>query len=463
MLKNKLRKEMDMCARPLLGKMILFTLPLIATGILQLLYNAADIIVVGRFAGETAMAAVGSTGSLVNLLTNLFIGLSVGALSSTARWIGAKNKEKVDSIVHTSILLSIISGIILAVVGVFISKYLLILMKTPDDVLPLSTLYLQIFFIGMPFNLLYNFGASVLRATGDTKNPLIFLTFAGLVNVAFNLIFVIVFDMGVAGVAIATIISQAISSILVVLCLMRKKGYGKLYLKRLRIDAKALKEIALIGLPAGIQSTIFSFSNVIIQSSINSLGQTVMAGNVAASNIEGFVYVAMNSVSQACLTFTGQNYGAGKSKNINLVLTQSLLLVSILGVVMGVSCFLLGKPLLSIYNTNPEVIKYGLERMSVVCSTYFLCGVMEVLVGSLRGIGHSILPMIVSILGVCGVRLLWIYTLFASTQSLMQLYLSYPISWICTLAIHFVCFFIVRKKAFSKMTPSHTLTENMQQ
>lgn len=456
---KKLKIDVDMCSRPLFGKLVKFTLPLIFTGILQLLYNAADIIVVGQFAGAHAMAAVGSTGALVNLFINLFIGLSVGALAATARWIGAKNSERVDKVVHTAIIISVVGGIFIGIIGFFASKGLLILMDTPDTVISLSSLYLKIFFLGMPFNLIYNFGAAILRAAGDTKKPLIFLMFAGIVNVLLNLLFVISFKMSVAGVALATIISQAISAVLVIISLLKRKGYGKLTIKKLKVDGKALKEIILIGLPAGIQSTIFSFSNVIIQSSINSMGDVVMAGNAAASNIEGFVYISMNSVSQACLTFTGQNFGAAKEKNINLVLFQSVIFVTGIGLFLGLICFFFGKFLLSIYNTDPQVISYGMERLSIIGVTYFLCGIMEVIVGSLRGIGHSLLPMIVSIVGVCGVRLLWIFTIFAVTKSPISLYLSYPVSWLFTLIAHFISHLIIKKKTFVKMNNAKILYE----
>lgn len=444
----KVKKETDFCSRPLLKKIIMFSLPLIFTGILQLLYNATDIIVVGRFAGSDSMAAVGSTGSLVNLITNLFIGLSVGALASTARWVGAKAHDKVDNVVHTAILISLCGGVVIGLLGFFCSEYLLVLMDSPQSVLPLSKIYLQIFFCGMPFNLLYNFGASILRACGDTRRPLFFLTFSGIVNIVLDLVFVINFKMGVAGVAIATTAAQAVSATLVIICLIKRKGYGKLSLKRLRINKHALMDILKIGLPAGIQSTIFSLSNVIIQSSINSFGEIAMAGNAAAANIEGFVYISMNSIYQSCLTFTGQNFGAKKSANIKIVQIQCLSIVTIVGLALGLSAYFAGNLLLSVYNSTPEVINYGLGRMAIISTTYFLCGIMEVLVGSLRGIGHSIMPMIVSIIGVCGVRIVWIFTLFALTRNLTILYLSYPVSWIFTSIIHYICYLVIRKKEF---------------
>ncbi|MEG2560984.1 MAG: MATE family efflux transporter [Clostridia bacterium] len=452
MLKSRaLKADMDMCSRPLFGKIILFSLPLVFTGILQLLYNAADIIVVGRFADSNAMAAVGSTGALVNLVINLFIGLSVGALAAMAQAIGSRDEKAAEKIVHTAILVSVIGGVIVGIFGYFMTETFLRWMKTPEDILPLSAIYLKIFFVGMPANLLYNFGASILRACGDTKNPLIFLTLSGLVNVALNLVFVIVFKMSVAGVAWATIIAQAISAVLVVICLSRRKGFGKLTIKRLRIDKGALLKIMRIGLPAGIQSTIFSFSNVIIQSAINSMGNAAMAGSAASASIEGFVYTSMNAVSQAALTFTGQNYGANKRKNCSIVLVQTMAITTVLGLVMGVSSYLAAPWLLKVYNTDPEVIKFGVQRLLVIGTTYFTCGLMEVLVGSLRGIGLSFTPMFVSIVGVCGVRILWIYTVFAATHNLIALYLSYPVSWVITVIIHFVTLLIARNKAFARL------------
>lgn len=451
MTQAKTKKEVDLTVRPLFRKIIMFSLPLILTGMLQLLYNAADIIVVGQFAGHTAMAAVGSTGALVNLVTNLFIGLSVGALAAAAKWVGAKNPDAADKVVHTAVTVSVIGGVAVGLFGFFASKWMLGLMSTPDSVLPLSTLYLKIFFVGMPFNLLYNFGASILRACGDTKRPLVILSLAGVVNIILNIVLVAGFRMSVAGVAIATTVSQLISAVLVVLVLMRREGYGRLSLKKLRIHKSALVDIVKIGLPAGIQSTIFSLSNVIIQSSINSFGDVAMAGNAAAANIESFVYVSMNSVSQACLTFTGQNYGAAKPKNIQLALLQCILFGTGVGLVLGISAYLASSALLYLYNTDPEVIRYGAQRMSVISTTYFLCGIMEILVGALRGIGHSVTPMIVSIVGVCGVRILWIYTLFAAERNLIMLYLSYPVSWLFTLLAHLVCYLIVRRKEFARL------------
>lgn len=441
-----------MCSRPLLGKIFLFSLPIMATGILQLLYNASDIITLGQFASDVSAGAVGSTSSLINLITNLFLGLSVGACTAAARWIGAKNEERLDRVVHTAILVSLIGGVFLAVFGVLMARNLLLLMDVPQDsVLPLSTLYLQIYFAGMPFNLLYNFGSSLCRARGDSKYPLFFLCAAGVSNVGLNIFFVVVCKMDVAGVALGTVIAQVISSALVLTHLMRLKGHCKVSLRRLRLYKDALGDILRIGLPAGLQGCIFSLSNVVIQSSINSFGETAITANADAANIEGFVYTCMNAVSQACLTFTGQNFGARNKKNIDAVLLDSLLVVTAIGLAIGFTAFFAGTFFLSIYTKSDEVIRLGMERISVICTTYCLCGIMEVLVGSMRGIGHSVLPMLVSVGGVCGLRIVYIFTFFAAHRTLFNLYLSYPISWIVTILAHTVCLIFARRKEFRRM------------
>ena len=454
MIRTRPKKELNMCERPLFGKIFLFALPLMLTGMLQLLYNAADIIVLGRFASDDSAGAVGSTGALVNLITNLFIGLSIGACSAAARWIGAKNDARVDRITHTAIAISLIGGVAIGLVGVFCSRSLLVLMNVPEDsLLPLSTLYLQIYFAGMPFNLLYNFGSSLLRARGDTKNPLLFLALSGILNVGLNILLVAVFSMDVAGVAIATVSSQVLSSLLVLVHLTRVRGHCRLSLKKLRLHKDALGDILRIGLPAGVQGCIFSLSNVVIQSSINGFGKFAVTANAEAANVEGFVYTAMNAISQACLTFTGQNYGAGIKKNIDVTLVNCLIIVTGVGLVLGVSVYLLGSVLMSVYTDSPEIIRMGVDRMSVICTTYFLCGIMEVFVGSLRGLGHSVVPMVVSILGACGFRLLYIFTIFAHYQTLLVLYLSYPASWILTAVAHAIYLFFVRKKEFRRISP----------
>ncbi len=399
---NSHKYTIDMTTGPILGKLLRFILPLMLSGMLQLLYNAADIVVVGRFSGSTSLAAVGSTGSLLNLLINLFVGLSVGASVVTAQYYGARDDENVSETVHTSMLLSLIGGILVGMIGLAASRPLLRLMGTPDDVIDLAALYLRIIFIGMPAQMIYNFGSSILRAVGDTRRPLYFLSFAGIVNIVLNLVFVIVFKMGVAGVAWATIISQTISAVLVVQCLMRSDGSFKLHLRRLRIKKETLIKLLRIGLPAGLQGIVFSLSNMLIQSSVNSFGSVVMAGNAASGNLEGFIYNAQNSVYQGALTFTGQSVGAKKYERIGRICLTCILTVTVIGVCLGTAAYTFGNTLLGIYDPDPSVIAYGMTRLRIFGYTYFLCGVMEIFVGSLRGMGCSFLPMVVSLLGACG-------------------------------------------------------------
>ena len=438
--------EIDMCNGPLLGKLLIFALPLMLSGILQLLFNAADIIVVGRFTGSHALAAVGSTSSLINLLVNLFIGFSIGANVLTAQYYGAKDQKNIHQTIHTSILISLIGGIILIAVGVLLARPLLELMATPEDVLDQATLYMKIYFCGMPATMVYNFGAAILRAIGDTRRPLYFLFTAGVLNVFLNLFFVIVFHMGVAGVALATIISQTLSAILVVRCLTNLDGICRLYLKQLKIYPEKLLRIVQIGLPAGLQGAVFSISNVLIQSSVNSFGSIAMAGNTAASNLEGFVYTSMNAVYQTALSFTSQNIGAGKYQRIGMILRRCVALVTIIGLALGGLVVLFHQPLLSIYSTDPDVISYGTVRLFIICLPYFLCGIMDTLVGMLRGMNYSILPMIASIVGVCGLRIVWIFTVFRWNHTLFTLYISYPITWALTACVHFGCYLWVRKR-----------------
>lgn len=438
--------EMDMCNGPLLGKILVFTFPLMLSGVLQLLFNAADIVVVGRFSGAHALAAVGSTGALINLLINVFMGLSIGTNVLTAQGYGAKNAEDVSDTVHTSILLSLVSGAILIVVGILFSRPLLELMATPEEVLGQAALYMKIYFIGMPAMMAYNFGAAILRAIGDTRRPLYYLLISGVVNVILNLIFVIIFRMGVAGVATATVISQVISAGMVLKCLMGLDGMCRLELHKLAIHKDKLLNIARIGLPAGLQGAIFSISNVLIQSSVNSFGAIAMAGNTAAGNLEGFVYTSMNSVYQTNLSFTSQNMGAGNRQRMKKILGICLILVSVVGLVLGNGFVFFGEQLLGIYSSDPEVIQYGLNRMHLICAPYFLCGLMDVMVGSMRGMGYSFLPMIVSLIGACGLRVVWIFTVFQWHRSLFTLYLSYPITWTITALAHMACWYVVMYK-----------------
>lgn len=444
----------DLTSGPMLKKIILFSLPLAASSILQLLFNAADVVVVGRFAGSTALAAVGSNGALINLLVNLFVGLSLGANVVAARCFGAKDEKGVQNTVQTAVTLGIVSGILLAFVGFFVARGLLELMSCPEDVIDLSTLYLKIYFIGMPMTMLYNFSSALLRSVGDTRRPLYCLALAGVINVVLNLVFVIGFHLSVAGVALATIISQTVSACLVTWILTREKGALHLDLRHLGFHKGALLQILRIGLPAGLQSTVFSLSNVVIQSAINSFGSTIVAGNSAASNIEGFVYTAMNSFAQAAVTFTSQNMGARRYDNLDRVMRNCLLCVVVTGLVLGGGASLLGTQLLHFYSSDEAVIAAGLARLHIISATYLLCGIMDVLASCLRGRGYSVLPMIVSLVGSCLLRLVWIATIFQLFRSTTTLYLSYPISWILTAAVHLICLLVVRRKLKKTETPA---------
>lgn len=436
----------DLTSGPMLQKIILFSLPLAASSILQLLFNAADVVVVGRFAGSTALAAVGSNGALINLLVNLFVGMSLGANVVAARCFGAKDDVGVRNTVQTSVTLGLVSGVLLAFVGFFAARGLLELMSCPEDVIDLSTLYLRIYFIGMPMNMLYNFSSALLRSVGDTKRPLYCLAAAGIINVVLNLVFVIGFQLSVAGVALATIISQTVSACLVTWILTREKGALHLDLRHLGFHKGALLQILRIGLPAGLQSTVFSLSNVVIQSAINSFGSTIVAGNSAASNIEGFVYTAMNSFAQAAVTFTSQNVGARRYDNLDRVMRNCLLCAIVTGLVLGGGAALAGAPLLHFYSTDEAVVAAGLARLHVISATYLLCGTMDVLASCLRGRGYSVLPMVVSLVGSCLLRLVWIATIFQMFRSTTTLYISYPLSWILTALVHLICLLVVRKK-----------------
>lgn len=445
--------EIDMLNGPLAGKLLLFALPLMASSLLQLLFNAADVVVVGRYAGKEALAAVGSTSSLINLLVNLFVGLSVGANVTAARYLGANDREGVSATVQTSITIALASGLVLTLIGSLLSRQMLVLMSSPADVIDLAALYLKIYFLGMPANMLYNFGAALLRAQGDTRRPLYFLSIAGAVNVALNLVFVICFHLSVAGVALATIISQYISAALVLICLVRDQGALHLELGKLRIDSRVLRRILQVGLPAGFQGTIFSISNVVIQSAVNGFGSTaIVAGSSASSNIEGFVYTSMNAFYQTALTFTSQNYGACQCRRVDRIFALCAAYAAGFGLVLGNLAYFFGHPLASIYAPgDEEVIAQAVVRLGVICTTYFLCGLMDVPVGVLRGIGYSVVPMVVSLVGACGLRLLWVAFVFPNFRTPAVLYLSYPVSWVITAACHLVFFLRVRKRAYARV------------
>lgn len=451
-MEKKVRKsyEIDMCNGPLLGKIMLFTLPLMLSGVLQLLFNAADVIVVGRFAGNEALAAVGSTGALTSLLVNLFIGLSVGVNVLVARYYGARQEEEVSKTVHTSVIAGVGGGILLAIVGIAAARPLLHMIATPENVIDQSIWYMRIYFLGMPALLLFNFGSAVLRAVGDTRRPLIYLMIAGVINVLLNLCFVIIFHMGVAGVALATVIAQSVSALLILRCLILSESCFKLCLDKLHISWEKFGKIAAIGMPAGIQGALFSISNVLIQSSVNSFGSVAMAGNTAGSNVEGFVYIAANSVHQTAVSFTGQNLGGRRYDRINKILIECLMFVTLIGLVMGNGAVFLEQQILGFYSSDPQVIYYGMQRMEIICTSYFLCGIMDVLVGCIRGLGYAVMPMIVSLLGACAFRVIWIYTFFQWDRTLHTLYISYPVSWALTAFAHLICFIIVRSKLKEK-------------
>ena len=443
--------EIDMCNGSIMDKLISFSLPLMLSSILQLMFNAVDIIVVGRFSSSQALAAVGSTTALINIFTNLFIGISLGANVLAARYFAAGRDKEMSEAVHTAITLALISGIIMAFVGVGMSRTALSLMAPPPDVIDLSAVYMRIYFMGMPFFMLYNYGAAILRAVGDTKRPLVFLIAAGLTNVALDLLLVIMIPLGVAGVAIGTVASQMISCILVLRCLYKSEGSYQLRFSRLMIRWVYLKRIFQVGIPAGIQSTVINFSNALLQSSVNSFGSTAMAGYTAANNILGFLYAAVNAVTQACMSFTSQNYSVGKQKRMDRVLLDCMLLSAGVSVVLGVGAYVFGSQILRIYTTETEVIQCGLEILSITTVPYFLCGIMDLIPGALRGMGHSAVPMILSVIGTVGTRIVWIYGFFPQHRSLHFLFISYPGSWIITIAMQAVCFWFVRKKCVKQL------------
>ena len=438
--------EIDMCNGSILDKLVSFSIPLMLSGILQLLFNAVDIIVVGQFTGNEALAAVGSTTALINVFVNLFIGISLGASVLAARFYATGQEKEMSETVHTSITLALISGIAMGIIGVIAAKGALELMDTPDNVLNLSTLYMRIYFMGMPFFMLYNYGAAILRAVGDTKRPLLFLIISGATNVVLNLLLVIQFHLGVAGVAIATVISQCISCILVLRCLYLSDGSYQLRFNKLGMKTRYVKQIFQIGIPAGIQSTIINFSNVLLQSSVNSFGSVAMAGYTAANNILGFLYVSVNSITQACMSFTSQNYGVRKFKRMDKVLLECLGLTVIVAHVFCGGSYLFGAELMHIYTKSTNVIECGIDIMLYTTVTYFLCGIMDLLPGALRGMGHSTVPMILSVIGTVGTRIVWIYVIFPCHRSLDFLFISYPVSWLLTIVMQVICFYFVRKK-----------------
>lgn len=444
MKKNKY--EIDMCSGPIMPKLISFSIPLMLSGILQLMFNAVDIIIVGKFSGSLALAAVGSTTALINVFTNLFIGISLGANVLSARFYASGRNKEMSETVHTSIALALVSGILMALVGLGFSRSALEIMGTPADVIDQSALYMRIYFMGMPFFMLYNYGAAILRSVGDTKRPLLFLIISGTVNAVLNMILVICFHLDVEGVAIATVVAQMISCVLVLRCLYRSEGSYQLRFSRLTLKWVYLKQIFQVGIPAGLQSTVINFSNALLQSSVNSFGSVAMAGYTAANNIFGFLYAAANSVTQACMSFTSQNYGIGKLERMDKVLINCMILTVGISLTLGCGAYFFGPELLKIYTDEPEVIRCGMEILSFTTVPYFFCGIMDLFPGALRGMGHSAVPMILSVIGTVGMRVIWIFMVFPAHRSLEVLFISYPASWIATILLQVACFLIVRKK-----------------
>ena len=449
MKKNKY--EIDMCNGTIMDKLISFALPLMVSGILQLMFNAVDIIVVGRFSGSQALAAVGSTTALINVFTNLFIGVSLGANVLAARFYAAGKDKEMSETVHTAITLALVSGVVMAVIGLVFSRWALEIMGTPADVIDQSSLYMRIYFLGMPFFMVYNYGAAILRAVGDTKRPLMFLIVAGVINAVLNMFLVIAFHMGVAGVAIATVISQMISCLLVLRCLYKTDGSYQLRFSKLCMKKFYLAQIFQVGIPAGIQSTVINISNALLQSSVNSFGSTAMAGYTAANNVLGFLYASVNAVTQACMSFTSQNYGVGKYKRMDRVLLDCGILSFVIAFVLGCGSYIFGGEILKIYTEDPEVIRCGVEILSITTVPYFLCGIMDLFPGALRGMGHSGVPMILSIIGTVGTRIVWIFWIFPQNRSLYTLFISYPASWAITIVMQVICFIFVRRTVHGQL------------
>ena len=439
-------KNVDMCNGSLFKSLVRFAVPLMLSGVLQLFFNAADVVGVGKFAGDESLAAVGATTTLINLLTNLFIGLSVGANVLVANYYGARQEKDVHETVHTAMTISVFSGVFLTALGVIAAPFLLSLMQTPADVIDLSVIYLRTYFMGMPAVMVYNFGSAILRAAGDTKRALYILLSSGVVNVAFNLVFVIAFHWGVFGVGLATVISQYISAVFIVLCLVREKSLIRLELKKLRIYKKKLLRILQIGIPAGFQGMMFSLSNVVIQSSINGFGKVIVAASAASVSVEGFAFTSMNAFHQAAVSFTSQNIGARKFDRVSKILYISLFYVVIVGAFFAFLFLGFGKNLIGFYTTSPEVITEGVKRLTIIAGSYFLCGMMDVTSGSLRGMGYSFTPMIVSLLGVCVLRVVWVATVFQMERfhTVETIYYSYPVTWTVTFAAHLITFLIAK-------------------
>ena len=443
---HRLKKSVDMTQGPFLKKMIAFAIPLVISGLLQSLYNAADLVIVGRYRGDVALAAVGSTGAISTLTVGLFMGLAVGAGVSVAHHIGAKELYEVKKVVHSSLLISAILGVIIAVAGFFAAEGLLRWMDTPETVIAHAALYMKIIFLGVPASMVFNYAAAMIRSAGDSRRPMIFLAISGLANVLLNVIFVKYFGMGVDGVAIATIVSQYLSAAMSLAYLFKTSGPLRISMKNMRLDWQKVKKILYIGVPSGLQTSLFSFSNVLIQSSINSFGESVVAGTAASSNIESFLYVAMNAIYHVSLTFIGQNAGARKFKNIRRLTAYSAMIVSVIGIGMGLLLILLRYPLLGLYVSTPEAMDAALQRFMIIVPTYFLCGLMDVFCGGLRALDRSVSAMIISLIGACGLRILWIETVFKLNPSPQSVFISYPVTWLITASCHLLFMIFTARK-----------------
>lgn len=443
--------EIDMCNGSIVDKLISFSIPLMLSGILQLMFNAVDIIVIGRVNGSESLAAVGATTAVIYVFTNLFLGISQGVNVVIARYYAMKEEDVISDIVHTAVSFALISGVAMAVFGIIFSGKALEIMGTPESVIGKSTLYMKIYFLGMPFFMVYNYVSAILRAVGDTKRPLIFLTISGLVNVGLNIFLVTVVRLDVAGVAIGTVASQFVSCILVVRCLMKTNGSYQLFLTRFMIKVPYLKQIFAVGIPAGIQSMVISFSNAMLQSSVNSFGAMAMAGYTAANNVFGFMFAVVNSITQACMSFTSQNYGAGKYKRMDRIFKNCLILTICISILIGSGVYLCGSQILKLYTSEAKVIQYGIEAFRYTTTIYFLFGIMDLFPGVLRGLNYSTIPMILSIIGTVGTRIVWIGGIFPMYRSLKILFISYPVSWILTIIMQGVCYVVVRKKVYGSM------------
>lgn len=442
------KHTIDMTTGPFTKKLFAFAIPVVLMGILQLLYNTADTVVVGRFAGTQALAAVGATGSLIQLILNVFMGLSTGSGVVQGMNIGAKDEKKMSDCTHTAMSLSLICGVIVSILGISLCRNLLVLMKAPEDVLDLATLYLRIYFLGAPVSLVYNYGASLLRALGDTKRPLYVLLFSGVVNIVLNIILVVPFKLGVVGVAVATITSQLISACFIVRFLMKLDNACKLEVKKLKIHKDQLKQILKIGLPAGVSGALFSISNVIIQSNVNSFGSSAMAGIAAGSNYDGYIFLCVNAFTQATTSFTSQNIGAKKYDNVAKIFRSCLLIASIIAIVMSAIGYIFSEQIVGMFSKDSEVIKIGTQRLMQVIPFFMFCALQDMAAGEIRSMGKSFSPMLISIIGSCVLRVCWVLFALPLNHTLVMLYWAYPLSWFATFVGQITLYFIVKRKLF---------------